>query len=115
MALAARPDAARRASRLTATELSARRRDTEGLQLVDVRNPGEVATGAIDGAVNVPLALLRRRVGELDLGRPLAVYCAGGYRSSTAASWLRAAGGRDVSDLLGGFTAWAGRPELAAS
>ena len=35
------------------------------------------------------------------------MYCASGYRSSVAASLLRRAGLRDVSDLLGGYTAWA--------
>jgi rhodanese-related sulfurtransferase len=114
-ALAERPNAARLASRLTATELAARVQDNPGLQIVDVRNPGEVATGAIAGAVNIPLAALRRRVGELSLDRPVAVYCAGGYRSSIAASWLRATGGGDISDLLGGYTAWAERRELATS
>ena len=33
-------------------------------------------------------------------------YCAGGYRSSVAASLLRTAGLADVSDLLGGYGAW---------
>ncbi|MDH4366291.1 MAG: rhodanese-like domain-containing protein, partial [Acidimicrobiia bacterium] len=32
--------------------------------------------------------------------------CAGGYRSSIAASMLRSHGFADVSDLLGGYTAW---------
>ena len=39
--------------------------------------------------------------------RPVVVHCAGGYRSSVAASVLRKAGWSDVSDLLGGFNAWA--------
>jgi rhodanese-related sulfurtransferase len=34
-------------------------------------------------------------------------YCAAGYRSSVAASLLRRAGHTDVSDLLGGYCAWA--------
>jgi rhodanese-related sulfurtransferase len=34
------------------------------------------------------------------------VFCAGGYRSSVAASVLRHAGFVDVSDLLGGYGAW---------
>ncbi|WP_253289757.1 rhodanese-like domain-containing protein [Verrucosispora sioxanthis] len=38
--------------------------------------------------------------------RPVVVHCAGGYRSSVAASLLRAAGRTDVSDLLGGYGAW---------
>jgi hydroxyacylglutathione hydrolase len=107
--LAAHPEAARSSSRLTVSDLEARRADTPGLQVVDVRNEGEAALGSIDGAVNIPLATLRRRVGELDLDRPTVVHCAGGYRSSIAASWLRSAGATDVSDLLGGYGAWADR------
>ena len=105
--LTAHPDLARRASRLTAGELVARRADTPGLQVVDVRGAGESALGSIEGAVLLPLPALRRRVEELDLTRPIVVHCAGGYRSSIAASWLRSAGAADVSDLLGGYDAWA--------
>jgi hydroxyacylglutathione hydrolase len=36
----------------------------------------------------------------------MVVYCAGGYRSSIAASVLRAVGFTDVSDLVGGYPAW---------
>jgi hydroxyacylglutathione hydrolase len=113
--LADHPDAARRSSRLTATELAARMADTPGLQVVDVRNASEVALGAIDGAVTIPLATLRRRVGELDLAQPIALTCAGGYRSSIAASWLRTAGASDVSDLLGGYGAWTERQQPVRS
>ena len=56
--------------------------------------------------MHIPLAELPRRLDELDLDRPIVVHCAGGYRSSIAASWLRAQGATDVSDLLGGITAW---------
>jgi hydroxyacylglutathione hydrolase len=113
--LAAHPDAARRSSRMTAAELAARMADTPGLQVVDVRNPSEVALGIIDGAATIPLAALRRRVDELDLVQPIAVACAGGYRSSIAASWLRTAGAIDVSDLLGGYGAWSERHEPVRS
>ncbi|HET6774614.1 MAG TPA: rhodanese-like domain-containing protein, partial [Acidimicrobiales bacterium] len=75
--------------------------------------PGEAALGSIEGAVNVPLAALRRRAGELDLTRPIVVHCAGGYRSSVAARWLRTAGASDVSDLIGGYGAWAARRQPA--
>ena len=47
-------------------------------------------------------------VTEVPAGRPVVVHCAGGYRSSVAASLLRAAGHDDVSDLLGGYGAWQG-------
>ena len=46
------------------------------------------------------------RAGELDPARPVVIYCAGGYRSSIAASLLRASAFADVSDLIGGYQAW---------
>ena len=57
-------------------------------------------------AVNIPVGQLPDRVGELDIRKPTVVYCAGGYRSSVAASLLRHRGFDDVSDLLGGYNAW---------
>ena len=50
---------------------------------------------------------LPARLGELDASVPTVVYCAGGYRSSVAASLLRHNGFADVSDILGGYDAWA--------
>ena len=53
-------------------------------------------------------AALVTRLGELDVNAPTVVFCAGGYRSSIAASALRQRGFTDVSDLIGGFGAWQG-------
>ncbi len=94
------------ASRLTANALGERIADVPELQMVDVRNPGEAAAGMIANAVNIPVGQLPDRVGELDPRRPTVVYCAGGYRSSVAASFLRQRGFDDVSDVLGGYNAW---------
>jgi len=77
-----------------------------GVQLVDIRNPGETAGGTIPGARTIPLPELPRRLGELDATAPVIVYCAGAWRSSVAASLLRANGFVDVSDILGGYNAW---------
>jgi glyoxylase-like metal-dependent hydrolase (beta-lactamase superfamily II)/rhodanese-related sulfurtransferase len=98
-------------SRLTVREFDTRRRDTPGLQIVDVRNPGETAGGVIPGAVTMPLPRLTSQLVELDQTCPTVVYCASGYRSSIAASVLAAAGFDDVSDLLGGYEAWKGQRE----
>ena len=95
-----------RASRMTAEELDHHRAETPRLQLVDVRNPGEVAGGAIPRSIHMPLARILSRSAELDPRRPVVVYCAGGYRSSIGASLLRSLGFGDVSDLLGGYQAW---------
>ncbi|MGI9594573.1 MAG: MBL fold metallo-hydrolase [Acidimicrobiales bacterium] len=102
------------ASRLTVAELDERRTSVTDLQLVDVRNPGEFALGAIDGAASIPVGQLPTRLAELDRSKPTVVYCAGGYRSSVAASVLRQAGFEDVSDLLGGYGAWAEMAKIGA-
>ncbi len=100
------PDMVQVASRLTAADFDSRRNEIADLQLVDVRNPGEFKLGTIDGAQHLELAALTRRLDELDPTKPTVVFCAGGYRSSIAASTLRANGFKDVSDILGGYNAW---------
>lgn len=102
------------ASRLTATELDKRRATIDDLQLIDVREPSEAALGTIDNSENIPVAQLAERFGDLDPNRPTVVFCAGGYRSSIAASTLRTNGFVDVSDLLGGYGAWAGQQSTHA-
>ena len=104
-ALSARPDLSAQAPRVTAAELDEWQRDVPGLQLVDVRNPSECEGGTLDGAVNLPLPNLLDRLDELDPDRPTIVYCAGGYRSATAASLLRAKGFTTVADVYGGYGA----------
>lgn len=95
-----------RSSRLTATELQEALDRAEPPVVLDVRNAGERDQGAIDGSLHIPLAELPRRLDEVPADRPVVTHCAGGYRSSVAASLLRNAGRSDVSDLLGGYTAW---------
>jgi hydroxyacylglutathione hydrolase len=100
-----RPDLAEPAPRVTATEVDEWQRADPTLQIVDVRNPGEVAAGAISGSLNLPLPQLLDRLDELDPTRPTIVYCAGGYRSATAASLMRARGFTRVADIYGGYGA----------
>lgn len=97
----------RPASRLTPFDFEERRAELGDIQVVDVRNPGEFALGSVPGAVNIPVGQIPGRVDELDSSAPTVVYCAGGYRSSVAASLLREKGFADVSDILGGYGAWA--------
>ena len=108
--MATHPDKVERASRMTAAEFSQRRRSIDGLQLVDIRNPGEFALGTIEGALPIPVGQLPGRLDELDPTVPTVVFCAGGYRSSVGASVLRQAGFVDVSDILGGYDAYALAP-----
>lgn len=105
-ALDSRPDLVARTPRLTARALSERLAGKDAPLVVDVRTDAERAAGFVAGSVHLPLAQWPRRLAEVPKGRPVAVYCAGGYRSSIAASLLRAAGHAEVTDLVGGFGAW---------
>jgi len=77
------------------------------VRVLDVREKSEYALGHAPGAQNIPLGQLPARMSEVLVGIPLAVMCAGGERSSSAASFLARAGMADVSNVPGGFDAWA--------
>ncbi len=74
-------------------------------QLIDVRQPDEVAEGTLPGAVNIPLDQLPNRLGELDRSRRVVVLCRSGGRSTEASKILTSAGFNDVINLAGGMLA----------
>ena len=74
--------------------------------LIDVRAPREREQKRIPGSLSIPLNHLAERTSELPADRPLLVYCAGGYRSSIAASLLQQHGFKHVGEIAGGITAW---------
>ena len=104
--LAEHPDLAEPAVRIPAPDLASWRDQAPDLQLIDVRNPAEQSEGMIEGARAIPLARLHQELASLDRSAPTVVYCAGGYRSSIAASFLRAHGFDRVADIIGGYAAW---------
>jgi len=75
-------------------------------QLVDVRTSLEREQKFIAGSVGMPLNRLLERSNELDKKQPVLVYCAGGYRSSIAASLLQQGGFSNVNEIAGGLAAW---------
>ena len=77
----------------------------DGAQLVDVRADHEWETGHIAGASHIPLDELARRSGEIEVDRPVVLYCRGGNRSSMATAALQA-GGYDAAKLSEGITGW---------
>lgn len=76
-----------------------------GAQLIDVRADHEWEAGRIAGATHVPLPELSERIGEIDKGRPVVVYCRGGNRSSMATAALAEAG-YDAVKLSEGIVGW---------
>lgn len=73
--------------------------------IVDVRQPSEVATGSVQGAVFIPLSQIGNRMGELPKNRPILTICRSGNRSTKAARKLLKAE-YDVTNVAGGITAW---------
>ena len=78
----------------------------QGPVIVDVRAPAERQQKRIPGSVNIPLNHLTERLSELPADRPILVHCAGGYRSSIAASLLQRNGFTQVGEIAGGIAAW---------
>jgi hydroxyacylglutathione hydrolase len=74
--------------------------------LIDIRTPRERADKSIDGSMHRPLNTLRNGLPDVARDRAIIVHCAGGYRSSMAASLLQRDGFTNVSELAGGITAW---------
>jgi rhodanese-related sulfurtransferase len=74
--------------------------------LLDVREPWELATAHVAGAIAIPLAQLPARVGELDPARPTIVICHHGVRSLHACMFLQQAGFAELANLSGGIEAW---------
>ena len=74
--------------------------------VVDVRAPREREQKHIGGSLSLPLNRLAENLGRLPKNRSLLVYCAGGYRSSIAASLLQGSGFESVGEIAGGIAAW---------
>jgi rhodanese-related sulfurtransferase len=104
-----------RTEQIDVAELRERLSEDRGLQLLDVRRPGEWQAGHIAQASAAPLHLLPEAVSSLDRARPVAAICAGGYRSSIATSVLERLGFLKITNVVGGMAAWTGaKYEVAA-
>jgi len=105
-ALGDRPDLVRQTERISAALLAEESASADGPFLLDVRSPREWAGKHIEGSVNLPLNHLQERIAEIPRERRIAIYCAGGYRSSIGASILHQHGTTRLVELAGGLAAW---------
>ena len=74
--------------------------------VVDVREPWEYKQGHVPGAILMPLGQLASLVGTLDTEKPVAVICASGSRSQSAAALLGQKGFKTIYNVVGGTGAW---------
>jgi glyoxylase-like metal-dependent hydrolase (beta-lactamase superfamily II)/rhodanese-related sulfurtransferase len=106
-ALDGREDLLRSTPRITAPALLERLGRPDAPLMLDVRSAREREGGKIEGTLHIPLSHLEGRIAEVPADRPVVVHCQGGYRSAIAASLLRKHGRDDVTDLVGGYKAFA--------
>ena len=105
-ALASRPDLVWPTERVSAPMVAEELEGADAPLVLDIRNPREWATKHIGGSVNIPLNHLQERMAEIPRNRRIAVHCAGGYRSSIAASILHQYGITNLIEMAGGLAAW---------
>ena len=77
----------------------------QGVEVLDVRKPGEWAVSHVKGARFLPLAEFPEILSEMDKGKPYIVHCGGGYRSMTAISIMKNLGFTNLTNIYGGFGA----------
>lgn len=77
--------------------------------IIDVRMPGEVASGMIKGAVNLPLPRLVAEIGSVagnDKSKKIVLVCASGSRSMMAAIMTQDLGYKNAVSLKGGMSGY---------
>jgi rhodanese-related sulfurtransferase len=95
-------------AKLSPDQFEAMLKSDAGIQIVDVRTPDEFKSGYIAGAKNINYYDddFAQQIARLDKTKPVAVYCAKGGRSASAAEEFTKAGFPKVFDLQGGMSAW---------
>ena len=82
--------------------------DKDSITLIDVRTADEFATGAIDGAINIPLDDMRRSIDRIPTDKPIVLCCGVGLRGYLASNILRQRGFKNVRNLIGGLKTYRG-------
>jgi hydroxyacylglutathione hydrolase len=104
--LASRPELVAFTERLSAQFAAELLASAQPPLMIDVRAPGERVRKSIAGSLGIPLNHLVEKMETLPRDLALLVYCAGGYRSSIAASLLQRGGFETVGEIAGGIVGW---------
>ncbi|NRB48457.1 MAG: MBL fold metallo-hydrolase [Saprospiraceae bacterium] len=74
--------------------------DTE-INIMDVRKPSEWSAEHIDGSINIPLDFINDKMSEMSKEKTYYMHCRSGYRSTVAASILKARGFEQLINVHG--------------
>ena len=91
---------------ITPTELKAKLDRGDDFDLIDVREPQEVAIAALPGAQLIPLGSFEAAIAGLNPAREIVVICRSGSRSGYAVQALEQRGFQRARNLVGGLLAW---------
>jgi hydroxyacylglutathione hydrolase len=75
----------------------------KNIHILDVRKPGEWSGMHIEGSTNFPLDFINNHMGEIDDSKLYFMHCRSGYRSTVAASILKARGFSRMVNVIGTF------------
>jgi len=91
---------------LTVTELKSSLDQHDPIQLIDVREPFEVAIATI-GGTHIPMGNIPSNLDLIDKDKKVVVYCKSGRRSANIVQFLEQHGYTNVYNLTGGILAYA--------
>ncbi|UCD45414.1 MAG: MBL fold metallo-hydrolase [Candidatus Bathyarchaeota archaeon] len=91
---------------MTVPELKKALDSGEDWLVLDVRSHDEWEEGHIEGATNIYVGLMEKRLDEVPQDRRVAVICKSGTRSGFASSIMLREGRENIHNVLGGMEAW---------
>ncbi|GAC1498261.1 MAG: rhodanese-like domain-containing protein [Vulcanimicrobiaceae bacterium] len=94
---------------ISVEECAAWRSSGRPFTLLDVREPDEVATATLAGAMHIPMAQIPARLSEVPRDQEVVVMCHHGARSERIVRFLEANGFTEAINLEGGIDAWSQR------
>ena len=80
----------------------------EDIQVVDIRQPAEIASGTVPGAEVIPMHTIPLRIQDIKQDKPVVLVCRSGARSAQACMFLAQNGFENIINLRGGIMGWAG-------
>ncbi|MDF2815116.1 MAG: sulfurtransferase [Paenibacillus sp.] len=91
---------------ITPEEIKQRLANGEHLNMIDVREDEEVASGMIPGAKHIRLGELPERLDEIERTDEIIMICRSGNRSGKACQYLQSVGVTGLKNMAGGMLDW---------